>query len=110
LRKAAETALDEEDDELGRVAWRLAEHANTLEATMELPPRSSRSLAPVANDRLSDWLAEADRLLDVPRLDDRHTTAQCKACNLHPQIVVESNNSGRAVDRMIAIARRLHSR
>jgi DNA (cytosine-5)-methyltransferase 1 len=69
FRLAAEAVFDEEDEQLDRLAARLAEHAETLASSAPLP-RSSRRLAPVSNNALSDWLVDP-KLTSLPNHEAR---------------------------------------
>ncbi|GGE95474.1 DNA cytosine methyltransferase [Sphingomonas prati] len=69
FRTAALAAFEEEDEQLDRIAFRLAEHANALEIA-EPPPRHSAALSAIRNNELSDWLIDP-KLLSLPNHEAR---------------------------------------
>jgi len=55
---------------LSEVSARLSGHAQQLSRSHDAPPRSSRQLAPLSNNALSDWLID-DRLPALPNHESR---------------------------------------
>jgi DNA (cytosine-5)-methyltransferase 1 len=67
---AAEAAMDEEDEELDKVAARLKEISDEIRALPDLPPRTSKALAPVLDNQLSEWLIDP-KLTSLPNHEAR---------------------------------------
>jgi len=69
FERAAVAAYEEEDENLDHVALRLSEYAKKLQTHCP-PPRLAVSLAPVANNELSEWLIDP-RLQELPNHEAR---------------------------------------
>lgn len=69
FRAAAVAAYEEEDEQLDRVAIRLAEYADVISVSEPLP-RTSNALAPVLNNHLADWLIDP-KLTSLPNHEAR---------------------------------------